>query len=88
MVTNLLDCLGTLMKGDGNIDMHEHGLTSDEECAALMEDHWPMVEDAANEGAVFPAGAGAACSQHFPCFQLRVCGGRHSDSDNPAYTGS
>jgi hypothetical protein len=53
-----------------------------------MEDHWPMVEDAANEGAVFPAGAGAACSQHFPCFQLRVCGGRHSDSDNPAYTGS
>jgi hypothetical protein len=57
-VTHLLDCLSMLMKGDGNIDMHEHGLTSDDECAALAEDRWPMVEDAENEGELFPAGAG------------------------------
>jgi hypothetical protein len=58
-VTQLLDCFTALMTGDGSIDMREHGLTSDEECAALHEDRWPMLENADAEGDFFPAGAGA-----------------------------
>ena len=71
-VAQLLDAFSSLLAGDGAIDMYAFGKTSDEECAALVDERWPLLADWGAEGGseegsseqgadleYFPAGAGA-----------------------------